>query len=172
MQSALAESFCFKRDWAVLLSHIRPHRSRAWFRSFEPLRRFVLGVEVVFELAFAWWRWKVMPFKDSFTSSAVPLGSAPRHDMEGATRLLRVVDQLADRVPFRAVCYQRALAGQRILRKRGYDAVLHYGVKPTRQRLIAHVWLSLQGRTFISRAERKSYGEVAQFPALYFDRHL
>ncbi len=51
------------------------------------------------------------------------------------------VNACANRVPWRAVCFQRGLAAQMMLRRRGWAAVLNYGIRRDDDgALAAHVW--------------------------------
>ena len=46
-----------------------------------------------------------------------------------------------NRVPWKAVCFQRALAAQLMLRRRGFAAMLGYGIRRDEAgALAAHVW--------------------------------
>jgi hypothetical protein len=78
----------------------------------------------------------------------------------------RITDAIADRLPFRAVCLQRGLALQWMLRRRGIDAVLHYGIqlKNADEELAAHVWVSVGGEVLLGAPQHEHYAEVARFP--------
>ncbi|GAA4010368.1 lasso peptide biosynthesis B2 protein [Sphingomonas humi] len=78
-----------------------------------------------------------------------------------------IVDALANRAPFRAVCLQRGLALQWMLRRRGVDAVLHYGVQLDKSQpdLSAHVWVSAAGQVLIGAPQHEEFTEVARYPA-------
>ena len=66
-------------------------------------------------------------------------------------------------MPFRAVCLQQALACQIMLRRRGVEARLHYGVA-IGERLEAHVWVSVGNRIVIGEEE------AGRFRSLLFSR--
>lgn len=78
----------------------------------------------------------------------------------------RIVDAIANRLPFRAVCLQRGLALQWMLRRRGVDALLHYGVqlKPEGEEITAHVWVSVDGDVLLGAPQHLLYAEVARYP--------
>lgn len=69
----------------------------------------------------------------------------------------------AGRVPWRALCFESALALRMMLARRGIESTLHYGLLPGEE-LKAHVWLSVGGETVIGGAEAAGYTEVATFP--------
>ena len=71
----------------------------------------------------------------------------------------------ADRVPWRAVCFQRGLALHWMLRRRGIASVLHYGVaQSAAEGLRAHVWVSANGRLVMGGEEAPNYACLATFP--------
>lgn len=75
------------------------------------------------------------------------------------------VDAWADRVPWRAVCFQRGLALHVMLRRRGIGSVLHYGVAQDREKgLHAHVWVDVGERTVMGGDVAADYARVASFP--------
>lgn len=58
-----------------------------------------------------------------------------------ARRMAWALNACANRVPWKAVCFQRGLAAQMMLRRRGWAAVLHYGIRRDDDgALAAHVW--------------------------------
>lgn len=73
------------------------------------------------------------------------------------------MEAAARRMPFRALCFERGLTLQRMLRRRGEPARLHYGIAPGGM-LKAHVWVTLHGRTILGGEEAPDYPEVAQWP--------
>jgi hypothetical protein len=71
----------------------------------------------------------------------------------------------ADRVPWRAVCFQRGLALHLMLRRRGIRSILHYGVAQGREEgLRAHVWIDAGGRTVLGGEEAPQFTCLASFP--------
>ncbi len=76
------------------------------------------------------------------------------------------INALADRVPWKAVCFQRGLALHWMLRRRGIESTLHYGVSPRSESgLTAHVWLSLHGKIILGGDVAQDYACLATFPA-------
>lgn len=100
------------------------------------------------------------PFPQAIGFGAVPLGPNSDTDVELVSK---TVASVARRMPFRALCFEQGLTVQRMLRRRGVPAVLHYGVDP-RGELSAHVWISLDGRTVHGGETAARYTEVARWP--------
>lgn len=92
--------------------------------------------------------------------SARRLGRKSREDV---AELVWAVRAVAGRAPFRAVCLQQGVALQRMLRRRGHDARLHYGLR-TGGRLEAHAWVTLRGEVLIGGEEAVRFREVAAWP--------
>lgn len=87
-----------------------------------------------------------------------------RVDWIAASRLASAVESASRRLPWRTVCFQKALALQWLLRWRGIPSVLHFGISQGEERLSAHVWVSLEGTILIGEASADSHAEVATFP--------
>lgn len=83
-----------------------------------------------------------------------------------ARRIEHAIDVWAQRVPWRAVCFQQGLAAQLMLRRRGLAASLHYGAaRDADGKLIAHVWVRSGGIDVIGCAGAERYGVLGIFPA-------
>jgi hypothetical protein len=67
------------------------------------------------------------------------------------------------RVPWRALCFESALALRLMLARRGVGSTLHYGIAQS-EGLKAHVWLSVDGDVVIGGAEADGFTEVGTFP--------
>jgi hypothetical protein len=80
--------------------------------------------------------------------------------------VVSAIETAARRLPWRVVCIQKGIAAQRMLRRRGLDAVLHYGIgnDRDRDRLDAHVWVSVDGAPVIGGEEARAFAPVAAFP--------
>ncbi|WP_426267124.1 lasso peptide biosynthesis B2 protein [Sphingomonas sp. LHG3443-2] len=120
-------------------------------------------VEAGLALAAASAATRLLPFKRYIRLGARPLdraGSTTEHETS------RIMDALGRRAPFRAVCLQRGLALQWMLRRRGIDAILHYGVQMPREakKITAHVWVSVDGRVLLGAPQHEQYTEVARYP--------
>jgi hypothetical protein len=106
------------------------------------------------------------PFREVVESAAGHATAQPRHSDAQTIDLCRwAVKAWADRVPWRAVCFQRGLALHWMLRRRGIPSVLHYGVAQRgAEGLRAHVWVSAGGRLVIGGEEAKLFTCLASFP--------
>jgi hypothetical protein len=59
-----------------------------------------------------------------------------------ALRLAWALQACANRVPWKALCFQQALAAHMMLRRRGWAAVMNYGIRRDDDgALAAHVWI-------------------------------
>ena len=117
----------------------------------------------MFSLAVASAAVQLLPFKRLVEGARAPRGS----DGEAVdlSRLRGAVDATARRVPWRAVCFQRALALRAMLRRRGVASVLHYGIaRADGEALKAHVWLSVAGDVVIGGEVSAQYARVGDFP--------
>jgi hypothetical protein len=112
---------------------------------------------------------KLLPFRRT-----VELMGVSAHEkeltIEGQRRLIAqcrwAVRVWADRVPWRAVCFQRGLAMHLMLRRRGIRSVLHYGVAQSADEgLRAHVWVDVGERTVLGGDEAPRFTRLASFPA-------
>ena len=75
------------------------------------------------------------------------------------------VNAWGDRVPWRAVCFQRGLAVHMMLRRRGIASVLNYGVAQSAEEGVkAHVWITVGGRPVIGGEEAPKFKRLATFP--------
>ena len=106
---------------------------------------------------------RLLPFKRYIGLGALRRAGGPR---PADRDMARIVDALADRLPFRAVCLQRGLALQWMLRRRGVDAILHYGIQLTEagEELAAHVWVSVGDEVILGAPQHEHYTEVARYP--------
>jgi hypothetical protein len=107
---------------------------------------------------------RLLPFKRYIGLGARPLR---RVSPAGGDDTARIVDALGRRAPFRAVCLQRGIALQWMLRRRGIDAILHYGVRMPKEgkAITAHVWVSVDGTIILGAPQHDEYTEVARYPA-------
>jgi hypothetical protein len=126
----------------------------------------LLAGEALFLLVWASLAIGLLPFrKVAAAASKMPARRAGR-PAEGLPKRIRwAVDVWGRRVPWRAVCFQRGLAAHRMLRRRGYGSILHYGVAQGAEKgLSAHVWVSLDGNPIIGGEEAPNFTCLATFP--------
>lgn len=104
----------------------------------------------------------MLPFRKVLGFGSAPLG---RRDGTAPDALVWAVEAAARRLPWRAMCIEKGLATQRMLRRRGIDARLHYGARHSATgKLEAHVWVSVDGETVIGGEEARDFREIAVFP--------
>ena len=136
----------------------RPGRPIGW-------RQGRLLAEAGLALAVASARLRLLPFKHIVSGGDRP-GRA-RVDPAELASLRWAVEAMARRVPWRALCFERALALRALLRRRGIASVLHYGISNDADSdgtLIAHVWLSVAGEVVIGGEAAARVARVASFP--------
>ncbi|HEX8669451.1 MAG TPA: lasso peptide biosynthesis B2 protein [Allosphingosinicella sp.] len=124
----------------------------------------MLLVEALLVLAGASLAIKLLPFR--WVASAAGRQVDPRSDDWWTVKKVRwAVNATAQRVFWKAVCFQRGLAVHVMLRRRGIPSVLHYGVaKPRTGRMAAHVWVTVGGRSVVGGEEAADYACVGTFP--------
>jgi hypothetical protein len=103
---------------------------------------------------------RLRPFPQTVGFGSVPLGPAKPVDV---ARLSSLIGAVARRMPFRALCFEQGLTLQRMLRRRGYPVILHYGVE-TKGALAAHVWVTLEGIVIHGGETAHRFAEVGQWP--------
>ncbi len=116
---------------------------------------------------------RLLPFKRT-VEMMQGSGGHPQPDRATAERLINqcrwAVTRWADRVPWRAVCFQRGLALHLMLRRRGIPSTLHYGVAQDGPKgLRAHVWISSEGRPVLGAEEADGFACLATFPSAAVD---
>lgn len=126
----------------------------------------LLAGEALAALAWASLAIAFRPFrKVAEAASKAPARPAAALETGLPKRIRWAVDAWGRRVPWRAVCFQRGLAAHRMLRRRGYGSILHYGVAREEVKgLSAHVWVSLDGRPVIGGEEAPKFTCLATFP--------
>ena len=127
-------------------------------------RRQALLAEALLAIAAASAAIRLRAFKRAIRMGSLPLTGRPAPgDITEDVRW--AVETAARNVPWRAMCIQEGLALQWMLRRRGIDARLHYGVaKDEIGELEAHVWVAAGGAVVIGGAEAPRFKCVAIFP--------
>jgi len=86
--------------------------------------------------------------------------------LEAVSRVRWAVIAWAIRVPWRAMCFERGLAAQLMLRRRGVRSVLYFGAKPDHQHgLVAHVWVRDREIDVIGCDVSPSFAILVRFPS-------
>ncbi|GAA4017719.1 hypothetical protein GCM10022280_16270 [Sphingomonas swuensis] len=119
-----------------------------------------LLAEAALLLPFAAAAIRMRPFAQTVAFGAVPLGA---HRADEVRDITRAVAAAARHMPFRSMCFEQGLAVQRMLRRRGQDARLHYGIAPG-AKLEAHVWISLGDQIIHGGETAPRFREVGQWP--------
>jgi len=104
-----------------------------------------------------------LPFRIAIRYGAIPLGRPQR---TSSVDCVGAVESAARRMPWRAMCIEKGVAVQRLLRRSGADARLHYGARHAADggTLEAHVWVSVAGMIVIGGEEAADFAEIAIFP--------
>lgn len=106
---------------------------------------------------------RLVAFRTLGRFASGPVGGADQAD---PVRIRRAVEAAARRAPWRTACFERGLAAQAMLRRRGQAAVLHYGARGDGDRgPSAHVWVTLKGQGVIGMEEAERFAELARYPA-------
>ena len=78
--------------------------------------------------------------------------------MRTARRVTGIVHKVTAHAPFRAVCLPRAMAAQWMLRRRGVQSQLDFGVRRGEDGALRfHAWLSVAGETVMGGSEAGAY---------------
>jgi len=137
-----------------------PHLAR-WYQLPRQRRRALL--RALFALSGASAAVAFLPFRTAIEFGSVALKRRIDVTPEDC---VWAVDFAAQRVPWRAMCIQKGLAVQRLLRRAGVDALLHYGARRATDsgELQAHVWVSVADQVVIGGEEAPEFAEIAAFP--------
>ena len=107
-------------------------------------------------------RW--LPFKRAVRLGSRRLAGAGRGS-DDLAELRWSIEAAARAAPWRAMCFQKGLALQWMLRRRGIDAQLHYGIGTDEQgELLAHVWVADGDDIVIGGEETDKVRRVATYP--------
>ena len=105
----------------------------------------------------------LLPFKRMIALGARPLGTRRADDAH--RQVVWAIEAAARRLPVRLVCMHKGLAAQWMLRRRGVDARLHYGIAyDPADKLEAHVWVARGDDILIGAEEAPRFRCVATFP--------
>jgi hypothetical protein len=135
------------------------------FRKFRRLERgrreLLIRAAVALSKASAAVAW--LPFRRAIRFGSVELSPICQNRLEDCQWAIEAV---ARRLPWRTMCIEKGLALQRLLRRNGTDARLHYGARHNLAsgHLEAHVWVTVEGRPVIGGEEAAGFAEVASYP--------
>ena len=141
--------------------------------SLAPLRRFaaldwrdrlVLG-EALLVLSLMSAAAAILPFRRAIRLGARKAADGSGSDEAAVRRIAWCVARMAAYVPWRALCLHQGLAVQLMLRRRGVDAILCYGVgQGLGGALTAHVWVTVETAIVIGGDVVADYRKVACWP--------
>lgn len=139
--------------------------SRAWsfakFRSLDHGRRKLI-VRAAVSVTAASAAIACLPFRRAIRFGSVPVSGRSQHSTDD---WLWVLEAVARRLPWRTMCIEKGLALQRLLRRDGIDARLHYGARHAAGgKLEAHVWVTVAGRSVLGGEEAAGFAEIASYP--------
>lgn len=143
-----------------------PHYSSVEHVKNETWRGMALLAEASLALASAALVIHLLPFRRAIRFGSGGLSHSDHEaSIEKLRRFERSVERAAARVPWRTVCLQKGLALQWMLRRRGIDARLHYGIgKDDVGALCAHVWVSAGPAMLIGSEQAPQFQTVATYP--------
>ncbi len=111
---------------------------------------------------------QLLPFR-RVVSAVTRQGSGTADETRSSREIARArwaVEACARRLPWKIVCFQKGLAMQMLLRRRGIATALHYGVAQDQERgLSAHVWVTYEGEPIIGGDRAGEYTCLATFPS-------
>jgi Transglutaminase-like superfamily len=125
----------------------------------------LLLIEAIFCLAIARLAIALLPFRYIGVLAALPL-CWPTPPEQARLIMVRRVRWAIITTAWRALCFQRGLAAQFMLRRRGVPSVLYYGAAQDSQNgLFAHVWVR-DGNIDVVGAEISSrFAVLTTFPS-------
>lgn len=127
--------------------------------------RQLLLAEALAGIAVATLAVRFLPFRRAVRLGSRRLDPATAVAAEACGDAVWSVTAVAARVPWRAVCFQQGLALQWMLRRRGIDARLHYGVgQGDEGSLLAHVWVTVGDAILIGGDGAPGVRGVAVYP--------
>ena len=132
-----------------------------------PLSRWRIVLEAVFTLLWVKLTLKLFSFSRYKKELAPqPQFSADAIDRQTAAELVWAVDRLSARAPNALNCLPRALAVQRLLRRRGAEGRMRFGIRKTETgQITAHAWLTLHEEVIVGRVPHlDAYQELPQWP--------
>ncbi len=130
-------------------------------------RKQLLLAEALLALAAAAAAIRFLPFRRAVRMGSNALAPTAAGARDAILRESRwSVEAAATVAPWRTVCFQKGLALQWMLRRRGIEAVLHYGIrKQGPGEIEAHVWIAAEDRIVIGEEAATGFKSVTSFPS-------
>ncbi len=105
---------------------------------------------------------RLKPF-DKVVSEEIPTEDDVRAaSADQAYWIRRVVSAWGRRLPWRAKCFEQGVAAAWMLRRRGLEAKVHYGIAKDKADLDAHVWVTSGEVDVVGQEGKDGFTEVAQ----------
>ena len=128
----------------------------------------LLLAETAATLAAASFAIRTLPFRKivgALTRRPIEVEADHSASLKQIARAGWAIEACARLVPWRAVCFQKGLTMQWMLRRRRIPTLLHYGVAQDDQRgLSAHVWITYRGEGIMGADEAPRHTCLATFP--------
>jgi hypothetical protein len=129
------------------------------------MRRRLVQVEALVLIALSTLMIALLPFRRVAALAARRPGTRPAPTAQ-ALRVRRAVETSAARLPWDALCFERGLAAQLMLHRRGFAASLFYGAcRDETGALVAHVWVRSGDVDVIGCDRLDRFGLLGVFPA-------
>ena len=85
-------------------------------------------------------------------------------ETENPEVIARLIESLALRLPWKSACLVNVLAAHRILKRRGIEHKVHFGVKKNKaDNLEAHAWLSVRDEVILGGGNLYDFHEMKPF---------
>jgi hypothetical protein len=139
-----------------------PKRPALWQRLWRRRRDVPLVAEAAFRLALAKLMLRGLPFREV----AHHLTREPARQMSSQSpgQIRWAILAAARRLPWKSVCFDQAIAAQRMLGRRGIGADIVYGVRKQAAGFDAHVWVRLaDGQVLVGGEEAPNFKPIAIF---------
>jgi hypothetical protein len=124
-------------------------------------RKFVL--EAAVSLTIARLALLLLPAKWVFAWAARPPRSVQRFRESEIEWVSWAIDRVGSSFFFGAICLPRALAAQRMIRRRGILSHLCLGVSRKNDTIIAHAWIEIGGEVIVGAAGKDDFIKIAEF---------
>jgi hypothetical protein len=129
-------------------------------------RDYLFGLETLQALVVARGR-LFFPFSWSMRGEeptrVAPLRDNPWPQNAHARAVRRSIEKVASLLPWRSSCLVRALAARALLRRRGIDCVIHFGVTTSDGKVTAHAWCEGGGGVVCGGGEVEQFAHLAGF---------
>ena len=121
-----------------------------------------LFIRAVFWLAIVRIILLVMPFRRLFENQAIePRGATIDADPEFIRRVTYAVGAAANNVPWGSDCFPQTIAARMLLKRQGYESIVHIGVERVGEDVLnGHAWLTCGDVIVTGGAELHRYTEL------------